>query len=238
MALSLKLGNSLTTSGYLYDNIWALGLNGTDEYVSVDGVAENVDSSKGTIAVWAKLNTMSSSGVMFQTRVDSNNVINLLYHASANEVRFSYKAGGAAVTIAFTDAIEADGKWHHIVATWDTSEDETKLYLDGTLKQTGTSLGTFSGTPSIADIGQNTQGGAFFNGTIAEVGVFADVIDIGKLFVANREPINLTGMARLKGYWQFNSGSGSVAVDSSGNGLNGTLFNTPTWAKNVPYKAN
>ena len=238
MALSLKLGNSLSTSGYLYDNIWALGLNGTDEYVSVDAVAENVDSSKGTIAVWAKLNTMSSSGVMFQTRVDSNNVINLLYHASANEVRFSYKAGGSAVTVAFADAIEADGKWHHIVATWETAEDEIKLYLDGTLKQTGTSLGTFSGTPSIADIGQNTQGGAFFNGTIAEVGVFADVIDIGKLFLANREPINLTGMARLKGYYQFNSGSGSVAVDSSGNGFNGTLFNTPTWAKGVPYKAN
>ena len=238
MALSLKLANSLTTSGYLYDNIWALGLNGTDEYVSVDAVLENIDSSKGTIAVWAKLNTMSTSGVMFRSQVDSNNVINLLYHASANEVRFTYKAGGSAVVVAFSDAIEADGKWHHIAATWETAEDEIKLYLDGTLKQTATSLGTFSGTPSIADIGQNTQGGAFFNGTIAEVGVFADVIDIGRLFVANREPVNLTGMARLKGYWQFNSGSCSVAVDSSGNGFNGTLFNTPTWAKDVPYKAN
>ena len=114
MALSLKLGNSLSTSGYLYDNIWALGLNGTDEYVSVDAVAENIDSSKGTIAVWAKLNTMSSSGVMFRSQVDSNNLVNLLYHASANEVRFTYKAGGSAVTVAFADAIEADGKWHHV----------------------------------------------------------------------------------------------------------------------------
>jgi len=232
MALSLKLGNSLTTSGYLYDNIWALGFNGTDEYVSVDAVASSIDRTQGTIVVWAKLNTMSASGVMFRSQVDSNNVINLLYHASANEVRFTYKAGGTAVAVAFADAIEADGKWHHIMATWETAEDEIKLYLDGTLKQTGTGLGGFSGTPSIADIGQNTQDGAFFNGNIAEVGVFAGVIDIGKLFVADREPVNLTG------YYQFNSGSGTVAVDSSGNGKNGTLFNTPTWSKSVPYKAN
>jgi len=238
MALSLKLGNSLSSSGYLYDNIWALGFNGTDESVTVDAVASSLDRTQGTIIAWVKLNTMSTTGAVFQARVDSNNFYNLFYHASSNEMRFTYKANGTAKVVAFTDAIEADGKWHHVMATWETAEDEVKIYLDGTLKQTATGLGNFTGTPSLADIGQNTQDGAFFNGNIAEVGIFAGVIPVSKVFVADREPVNLTAMTRLKGYYQFNSGSGTVAVDSSGNGFNGTLVNTPTWSKSVPYKAN
>ena len=35
--------------------------------------------------------------------------------------------------------------------------------------------------------------------------------------------------SRLVGYWRFEEGSGTTASDSSGNGNNGTLTNTPTW---------
>lgn len=50
-------------------------------------------------------------------------------------------------------------------------------------------------------------------------------------------PINFTGSPNLGvpydhslvGYWNLNEGSGSVAADSSGNGNNGTLVNSPTW---------
>ncbi|MDP1706788.1 MAG: LamG domain-containing protein [bacterium] len=33
----------------------------------------------------------------------------------------------------------------------------------------------------------------------------------------------------LIGYWKFDEGTGSIAVDSSNNGLSGALTNTPTW---------
>lgn len=36
-------------------------------------------------------------------------------------------------------------------------------------------------------------------------------------------------------YWKFDAGSGTTAVDSSGNGINGTFSNpAPTWTSNVP----
>lgn len=34
------------------------------------------------------------------------------------------------------------------------------------------------------------------------------------------------------GYWKFDDGSGATATDSSGNGNNGTLINTPSWITN------
>ena len=40
----------------------------------------------------------------------------------------------------------------------------------------------------------------------------------------------------LAGYWGFDDGSGTIAGDSSGNNLNVTLFNTPTWQTSANCK--
>ena len=236
--LGLKLGHSVTGLGKTVTNGYSVAFNGTDESIQVNGIGSSVNVDAGTISLWVKLNTMGSSGHMYHMRVDANNVINIFYHASSNEGRLTYKAGGSAKVASFTDAIENDGKWHNIVGTWDTSADEIKLYLDGTLKDTVTGLGTWSGTISLASIAQSTQDAGFFNGNVAEVAVFSRVIPIGELFVANVQPLILTGMAGLIGYWELDDGSGVRAADSSGKGISGSLLNTPTWSTDVPYKAN
>ena len=236
MALALKLANSITQSGKTSKNTYSLAFNGTDESVNVDDVGGDVNVDAGTISLWTKLNTMGSSGHMYHMRVDSSNVINIFYHASANEGRATYKAGGSAKVASFTDAIENDGKWHNIVATWDTSADELKLYLDGTLKDTVTGLGTWAGSIGLASVAQSTQDAGFFNGNITEVAVFTRVVPIGNLWVDKREPINLTGSTGLVGYWKFEEGSGTTAADSSGKGNAGELVNSPTWSTDVPYK--
>ncbi len=37
--------------------------------------------------------------------------------------------------------------------------------------------------------------------------------------------------AELVGYWKFDEGSGTIAYDSSGNGLDGTLNGDPQWVE-------
>lgn len=235
--LGLKLGNSLTENK-TGENTYSLDFNGTDEYVTVDGVGGDMDTDKGTISLWVKIDTTSATRTMFQARADSNNYITLFYHAGSNEGRFTYRAAGTTDTVNFTDAIENDGKWHNIVATWDTTADEIKIYLDGTLKDTTGSLGTWSGSISVADIAQDTTGNKYFLGNITEVSVFTRVVPIGELYIANQQPINLTGSTGLVGYWKFDEGSGTSAADSSGTANTGTLNNTPTWSTDVPYKGN
>jgi hypothetical protein len=39
---------------------------------------------------------------------------------------------------------------------------------------------------------------------------------------------------QTEGYWKLDDGSGTTATDSSGNGYDGTLTNTPTWSTDTP----
>ena len=60
---------------------------------------------------------------------------------------------------------------------------------------------------------------------------------IGDVYVADREPIDLTSKQYLAAYYKLDAGSGVTAFDASGSGNNGTLENTPTWSSDVPFKA-
>ena len=228
LSLANKLGLSDTTK-----DSYSMQFNGTTQSVSVDNLAGDMDEEKGTIAAWINLNTVSASVQVLKSKVDSNNFIQLFYHAGSNEMRIVYKGGGAAESAVMTDALEGQG-WKHIVCTWDTTEDEIKIYLNGTLKGTTGSLGTFSGSLSEADIGQNTTDGAYWNGKLDEVAVFTEVVSATTLYNGG-SPVDLTGITGLIGYYKFEEGSGtSQTFDSSGQGNTGTLNNSPTYSTDTP----
>ena len=235
--LSLSLGHKLSGLGETSENVYSLAFNGTDEYVDLDNVADAIEEGIGTISVWVKLNTTSSTMVMVQARADASNYINVYYHNGTSEGRIAYRAAGSTKTAVFTDAIENDGKWHHIAAIWDADADSIQIYLDGTLKDTTTGLATFAGAITTCDIAQNTAGASYFDGNITEVAIFTRSVPISELFTADRQPIDLTGSDDLVGYYKCDEGSGVVAADSSGNNNNGDLINTPTWSTDVPYRS-
>ena len=235
--LALKLGESLPTvsSTVAISNSFSIECNGTDEYVTVDSAAAAFEPTLGTLSMWVKISTTTSTRTMFQARADSNNYVTLFYHAGSNELRFTYRAGGQSDVIASTDAIEGDGNWHHVAATWSVAGNDISLYLDGVLQADDSISGTWSGSIAACDIAQDTTGNKYFLGLISEVGVFTLVIPIGNLVTTVADgPINLTGMTGLQGYWRFNEGSGDVAGESSGYGREGNLVNTPTWSTDSP----
>jgi len=234
--LAFKLGQSLAsnTAATISPNTYSIQTTGT-EYVTNDGAASAINTEQGSVSVWTKLSTMSASGFVFRAKYDTNNLVQLFYHASSNEMRFAYKADGNAYTAIFTDAIENDGLWHHIFCTWSQENNELKIYLDGTLKQTTSeTLDAWEDGATVFDIGQNGSDASFYKGFISNFAFFNIVIDIGKVFQSNMQPINLTGMSGLAGYWKFNEGSGTQAHDSSGGGNNGTLVNSPAWRTDTP----
>jgi hypothetical protein len=186
-----------------------------------------------------KLGEMATSGVICKTQKDSNNNINFFYHGSNNQVTFNFKGGGTAKSVVITDAIENDGRWHNITATWDTgTADEIKIYLDGTLKQTNTTLPTISGPFTATWLGNNTAGGTYANLKMANFAVFKKVININLLIASGNEPLDLSGIGGLVGYFKLDAGAGETAFDASGENNNGLIVNSPTWSTDVPYKAN
>ena len=235
--LALKLGQSLTSNNAASINAdtYSIQLTGT-EYVSVDGVVNDVNVSQGSISLWTKQSSTSGNGVIFKMIADAENYMQLFYHNGTSQMRAIYESGNTYRAANMTTVIEGDGNWHHLLMTWSvTATDKVNIWLDGVKQAQNTSLvGAWVGSLSVADIGQNTASGNFYKGLIDEFSIFDRVVDIGEVFIANRQPINVTGTSGLIGYWRFEEGTGSVASDSSGKANTGTLFNSPAWTTDTP----
>jgi hypothetical protein len=219
-----------------------LSFNGSDEYINIDNLAENISSSTFTFSCWIRVNTTSTTGQIFRVIVgtDTDNHMTVMYHASGNEIRANSKLGGVAdVLNQGANSIENDGYWHHVVFVVDkTDNDNSILYIDGTAKETIAGVGTLSGTFSKASIANNTAGGGFFNGDIDEVAIWNRVItstEVTTIYRAGHADekqmtgIDLVGQmgTSLIGYYRFEEKSGTVAINDIGS--NGTLENTPTY---------
>ena len=235
--LSIKLGQSLTSNNAASINAdtYSIQLTGT-EYVSVDGVSGDIDTTEGSISLWTKQSSASGNGVVFKMIADSDNYMQIFYHNATQQLRAIYEAGNVYRAANMTTIIENDGAWHHILMTWSATEtDSVNIWLDGVKQaQSQAAAGTWVGSISDADIGQNTTSGNFYKGFIDEFSIFDRVVDISEVYLADRQPINVTGTSGVVGYWRFEEGSGAVAIDSSGKGNEGTLFNSPAWTTDTP----
>ena len=216
------------------NNIYSMDFDGVDDFVEIDGITSVFSATAGSISLWAKTDVTASTGNYFKGRVDANNQIAFLYHASDNEVKINYKGGGSSITAVSTEAIEGDGLWHHLVATWNTSADELKLYLDGVLQQTTTSLPTFTGSLDKASIGNNADSGCYFIGNIDEVSLNNETLTLGEVNdIYNSGYPKGVGRSSLVGYWKMGDGNDDGTTmakfptipDDSTNSNDGTMTN-------------
>jgi hypothetical protein len=216
-----------------FNNIYSTAFDGVDDYIALGVSGMSSCKNTGSFSSWIKLETTASSGDIIRLFEDSNNNIRVFYHASSNELRCVYKAGGTATTAVTTEAIEGDGNWHHVSGTWDSSGN-VSLYLDGSLKQTTPISGTFTGSFTTASIGNNAEGGGYWIGNIDEVSLFNKELDSTEVSNLYNDglPFNPKPLENLKGYWKMGDGGivgNPVAtyptiVDETGNN-NGTMTN-------------
>ena len=217
-----------------FNNIYSTDFDGVDDFVDIDSSGSVINTSTGAFSLWAKLGTMASSGYFLNYRVDANNQIQLLYHASSNEVRMNYKAGGTETSAVITDAIENDGLWHHIAGTWNSSGN-VKIYLNSTLKDTTAISGTFTGTPAFCSIGSSGVSSSFFKGNIDEVSLFNSELTASVITTIYNDglPYTVASNTNLIGWWRMGDGGivgDPIAIfptikDDSSNSNNGTMTN-------------
>lgn len=232
---SLKLAQNLSTTKTGY-NIFSVDLDGVDDYVDINESKDTINGQAGSCSVWFKLDNVNTSATIWQARVDSNNYVNVFYHNGTTELRIAYRLGGSTKLATHTVDYENDGKFHHILATWTPTRIE--LFIDGISQAVNTFSGTFTGTFANSFIGQNTLNGNYFHGQIAQLGLFTRVINnVSEVYVANREPLDISTITGCVAYYKFDEGSGTVAFDSSKNSNNGALVNDAHYVTNVPFKA-
>ena len=217
-----------------WTNSYSIDFDGTNDYMTADGIFNDISVSAGTVSLWVKLDTSASNDMLFKFDVDRNNQASIAYISSTTSMRFQYKAGGTNKSFDHSVSVEADGNWHHYVITWDTSADQMKGYIDGSqVDSTQTGLGTWSGTINAFRIGANSiANNSYINGRIDQVAIFTSVVSASTLYNSGT-PYDLSSVSNLVGYWEMNEGTGTSIADSSGTGNTGTLVNGAAFASDV-----
>lgn len=120
--------------------------------------------------------------------------------------------------------------WTHIAVVRDTTNNVIKFYKNGIFVQDIAYTEEATGATDPLDFFIGSTGtGSYFDGLIDEVRVWDDIRTAQEIHdnIFN----DVTGQSNLQGYWKFDNN----ANDSSGNGTNLTLYNSPVYSSDVGF---
>lgn len=192
----------------------AANFDGSDDYVTMPNEKLYDLTDAITVAAWIKVDAFDDTDQAIVSK--GNNAWSLQRDGNNNGVSF-YCRNLSTDTVASTVNVN-DGRWHYVAGVYTGSQ--LQIYVDGILSNSVSSTGSIRENNRAVDIGRCNQGGGReFDGSIHDVRLYSRALSAA-------EVAELYG---LIGHWKLDETSGSVAADSSGMGLNGTVIGPPTW---------
>ena len=238
----LGLGNSLSRGGVLsgFENTYSLDFDGTDDYVEVADDS-TLQTTSITMACWFKPDGATEIGYLISKfDAETSGGYALQYQPTEDTIRLLCQGQGSVTSNAvFSD----DDTWVHIVVTVD-GNDVVIFYRNGV--SAGTDTMELSTNSVTFRIGVRTGGSEvehYIKGNIDEVAIWDVALDAdavsaiynsGTPFALDADDGNYDNSGDLQGWWRFEEGSGTSAIDSSTNSNTGTLTNGPAYSTDVP----
>ncbi|MHB9130008.1 MAG: LamG-like jellyroll fold domain-containing protein [Armatimonadota bacterium] len=209
----------------------ALSFNGLNSRVTVPDV-EALKYRGGNLAIscWININSTETSGANLLSKAwnDSGNYNYWLHIDSANKLSFSLQIGCSGETGIEAPTALAAATWYHVVATVDRQKHITLTVYNtnGTVVTSAIGMHTITDwTPPYPESAGGLAIGTIYpydpgwNWGGSAVWTFDGKID----------DMQITNTPVEGAWWQFNEGSGSTAVDSTGTGNTGTLYSEAAW---------
>ena len=186
----------------------ALIFDGSGDYVSTSNTTSTQVSS-GTMEAWIKT---SNAGSGYRGIVVKQDAWGMFLVDNVLEI-FDWTAGQNRST----GVNLADGKWHHVVVSFQSGiTNGSIVYVDGIAKLTTTMTVADQSQSLSFGTGSSTANGQDFNGLIDQV----------RLFNYVRTPAQVAwdyNRGGPVGWWKFDECQGTTLNDSSGNGNSATL---------------
>lgn len=202
------------TSGNSYDGIitgatWTSGKVGKS--LSFDGNNDSFSASQSisnsyTVSMWINSGGNGATHIWEGQTMSSPSL-------EGSDSGYSFYMNNAN---SIGTGVIAPNRWYYIVATYDASSLVQKLYVDGILKGTNTSVASDSITTFYVASRAGTS--RYWKGKIDNV----------KIYNYARSAAQVAwdyNKGKPVGWWKLNEKEGATAHDSSGNGNNGTLTN-------------
>ena len=179
-------------------------------------------TSSGTSGVYpCVISNLTGSNTGFELIISDTNVPYLQLGDSSGHLQGLYDTTALPVN-----------QWVFLTATYDPSSGTATFYRNGTQVSTDTGWGStaIGASSEPVDIGirpSDISPWRAFPGLIDDVRIYNTVLSPADIAILYTN-INLVG------YYNFNEGSGTTAIDDSGNGNNGTI-NGATYSSATPF---
>jgi hypothetical protein len=200
-AVQLIAKDTLTNTAYT-------GTETSGTHVKLNNANLPKNNSSYTLMAWIKPTTLNAGGIVGWGDYGSVNKTNQL-RLDGNNIMNYWWGNDMVAVIPTTPAII--GNWHHVAATYDSTNNQQKLYWDGV--QIGTTKNPSTGhnvtNTANAWIGTNNNDNTNerFNGSIDEVQIWKKPLTTIELQTAMRG-LYCTTDANLVGNYHFDEGTG------------------------------
>ncbi|MBF0478305.1 MAG: LamG domain-containing protein [Candidatus Omnitrophica bacterium] len=223
-------GNLVNSPGWVPGKMGqALSFDGATNYVVSNNNIGLSSNQARTVTGWFTQNSLSKRNVLGFGSQGGALTFDIIADGGMGKV-YGHFYGGGNDTSAGAPSYSA-GVWYHFALVYDGAT--ASFYLNGVF--TNSKVITLNTTDSPFKIGTGTWTGiGSFNGLVDDVRVYnraltaQDVADLYHVFQPNDG---------LVGWWTFDEGAGTVAHDSSGQGNNGSLAGSASWANGKNGKA-
>jgi hypothetical protein len=211
-----------------------LRFNGTSGFVQVAHHA-NLNAYPLTAAGWFRTTNSANvvQGIVSKYQDASGNGWAIMV-VNGRLRGFYYRTlANVAIDVTATTPV-ADGGWHHAAMVVDASGG--RLFLDGV--QVGSS--SWAGAPGASTSTEPLQIGRYhnytqhFHGALDEISVWNRAFTASEIQAMRNLPL-AGNEANLVGYWRLDEGMGTTTADSTGNGHQATLINSPVWIGSTAY---
>ena len=120
----------------------------------------------------------------------------------------------------------SDGNWHHILITYDVSENTIQGYTDGSLSVTKTNVDPYGtiNAHSFDRIGTRA-GGQIYNEKLDEIAVWDNIINISDVWDGNNKPTNISSTNPMHWWRMGDFDSYPTLIDRGSGNNNGTMTN-------------
>jgi len=211
-----------------------LGLDGTDDYISVAAPTGVNPADALSVEFWMTNDTSEASTRLISfSGVDDKK--GWLIRAATNTISFAIHNGTGYVSTE-TTALTI-GQRYHIVCVYDKVT--LRIYVNGILSGTPTaetnSIAYTAGAGLFIGVREGLDAAEFFDGSLDEIRVYSRVLSATEATINfsrgrtnNPQPYDKTG---LVGWWNMDEGQGTVIKDQSGNGNDGAIIGA-TWVDN------
>ncbi len=205
----------------------ALDFDGVNDYIDCGNFAQLDGEKAFTIAFWIKADELpfpAHDGIVARgSRYQRTPWIWGCSGEAYISMQFETDTGGALDGNISTPNL-TQGKWHHIVMTWNGST--VTAYMDSIATATDSTISdTLANTDASLKIGHIIPYG-YLNGSIDDVRIYDRALSAEEIQANTYIPLQ-GDEPNLVGYWDFNEGEGQVAHDLSDNGNHGYLGRDP-----------